>query len=59
MMNGLKKNRARDKPTKRADTSVQGIVKTKMEVAEEDNDSLCPHRCSIHYALTVEFTIMK
>ena len=32
---------------------------TQMELVEVENDSLCPRRCSLHYALTVEFPSLK
>ena len=55
----MKKNRVREKHKKRAGTGVQGILETKMEVAESENDPLNPHRFSLYYALTVECTNMK
>ena len=58
-MNGLKKIRGRDNPTKRAGTIIQGIVKTQLEVVEVESSPLFPHICSLHCALTVEFTRMK
>ena len=59
MMNGQKKIRRREKPTKRAGSSLQGIVETQMEIVEEEDHSLCPHRCSLHFALTVECPRLK
>ena len=58
-INGLKKYRGRKKPTKRAGTSLQEIVKTQMEVVEKENASLSPHIFSLNYALAVEFSILK
>ena len=49
----MKKNIGRGNPTKSAGTILQGIVKTQLEVVEVENNSLCPHRFSLHYALTV------
>ena len=54
MMNGMKKIKGIDNPTKRAGPSVQGMVKTQPEIVEVKIDSLYPHRCSLHCALMVE-----
>ena len=59
MMNSTKKNTGRENPTKRSGTSIQGTVKTQMEVLEEENISLYPHIRSLHYALNVELTSRK
>ena len=45
--------------TKSTGTSVQGIVETQMEMAETENSSLYPHRCSLRCALTVECPRLK
>ena len=37
-----------------AGTSVQGIVKTQLEVVEVENAPLCPHIYSLYFARTVE-----
>ena len=58
MMNGIKKNRRIEKPKKGQGTSLQGIVK-KLGKLEVENDSLCPHVCSLHYTLTMECTGLK
>ena len=55
MMNRLKKNRGTEKPTKRAATSLQGMVKNQLEIAEVGKTSLCTHRFSLNFSLTVEF----
>ena len=54
MMNGLNKIRERYKPTKMESTSVQGMVKTKLEKVEVEKASLFTHRCSLNFSLTVE-----
>ena len=58
-MNELKENIGKNKPTKSAGTSVQGILKTQLEVVEVENVSLCPHILIQNYALTVECTRQK
>ena len=54
IMNGLKKIRRREKPTKRAGTRGQGMVKTQLEVVEVGKASLYPHRFSLNCSLIVE-----
>ena len=56
---GLNKNRGREKDTKRAGTKLQGIVKNELELVQVQNDSLYTHICSLHFALTVEYTRIK
>ena len=58
-MNEQKENRGGDKPIKRTDPSIQGIVETQMEIVEAENYSLFNHRCSLHCALTMECPSMK
>ena len=36
-------------------TSIQGNVKTQLDILEVGKASLCPRICSLHFALTVEF----
>ena len=43
MKNGQKKSRGRENEKKRAGTSVQGIVKTQLEILEVGKVSLCPY----------------
>ena len=38
----------REKPTKRSGTSVQGMVKTQLEIVEVEKASLYPHRLILH-----------
>ena len=59
MLNGMKKNRAREKPTKRESPIIQGIVKTQQEEVEVGNISLCNHRCSLYYSIAVECSSLK
>ena len=58
-MNGLNKKRVREKPTKKECPSVQGIVKTPLEVVKIEIFSHCPHRCSLHDTLTMEYPRLK
>ena len=55
MMNLLKKNIGREKPTKRSGPSVQGMVKTQLETLEVVKSSLFPHKCIQHFLLIVEY----
>ena len=59
MINFPKKNRGREKPTKRTDTSVQGIVKTQPGLVEIENPSFSTLGCSLYFVMTVEYTRMK
>ena len=52
-------NRGRKNTTKRAGPYVQGMVKTKLEVVRIENALLCPHICSLHFAITVECPRLK
>ena len=58
-MNGTKKNRIREKPTKREGPILKGIVKTQLEVVGVEKALLFTHRFSLHYELTVECSSLK
>ena len=58
-MNGTNKDSGRENPTKNSGPIVQGMVKTQLEVLEVENDSLCPHICSLNYAMNVECIMLK
>ena len=45
--------------TKREGPRVQGIVETQMAIVEKKNQPLCPHRSSLNYVLTMEYTRLK
>ena len=51
MMNGMNKIRGREKPTKRAGTRGQVMVKIQLEIVEVEKSSLYLHRFSLHCAL--------
>ena len=53
MMNGLKKTRGIDEPTKSSGTREQGMANTQLETAEVEKSSICSHRRIIHCALIV------
>ena len=53
MMNGLKKGRGRDKPTKMSVVIVQGMVKTELKIVGVKKYSLYLHRFIMHCALIV------
>ena len=59
MINFPKKNRGREKPTKKTDTSVQGIVKTQPGLVKIESPSLCTNRCSLYFVMNLEYTRMK
>ena len=59
MINGKKKKRGRENPTKREGPIVQGMVETQMKILEAENDSLCTQGFSMNYALTEECTRLK
>ena len=52
-MNSLKKNIGKENPKKRADPSVQGIVKNQLETMEVGKAPLFPHKFSLYFSLTV------
>ena len=58
MINGLKKIKVRDNPKKWSDLREQGVVKTQPEIVEVVKASLCTYRCSLYFALIVEFLRM-
>ena len=55
----MKKNRLINNSTKVAGPSVQGIVKTQLELVRVKNYSLFPNICNLHYSLTVVFPRLK
>ena len=59
IIDGLNKDRGRDKDNKRAGNKLQGIVKTELELVEVQNTSLYTHIWILHFALTVEYTRIK
>ena len=55
MMNGLKKRRGRENPTKMAGPREQGMVKTQLEIVEVGKATLYPHRRSLHCVMIIKF----